>query len=213
MIIRFEENLNHETDTSLKNFINSRVYRHMEKYIGGDYLLTDDKAPVELLGMWAIDDLIKNSDEAHNESILQQHWDWFTNTMYSRLEEGGKIIVVMTRWATTDFAGRILAHFGDAVEHINIPAVQPDGSMLCDEILSKERTQTLVTPRQVAMFLSCKLTTRSLVEIGRSFGKTHATVYHGAQTIQKRIDVESDLRKTVENITSQLGRNPSELTK
>ena len=82
-----------------------------------------------------------------------------------------------------------------------------------DEILSKERTQTLVTPRQVAMFLSCKLTTRSLVEIGRSFGKTHATVYHGAQTIQKRIDVEEELRKTVENITSQLGRNPSELTK
>lgn len=60
------------------------------------------------------------------------------NTMLSRLEEGGKIIVVMTRWATTDFAGRILAHFGDAVEHINIPAVQPDGSMLCDEILSRE---------------------------------------------------------------------------
>ena len=82
-----------------------------------------------------------------------------------------------------------------------------------EDILSKERTQTLVTPRQVAMFLSCKLTTRSLQEIGRSFGKTHATVYHGAQTIQKRIDVESELRKTVENITSQLGRNPSELTK
>ena len=82
-----------------------------------------------------------------------------------------------------------------------------------EDILSKERTQTLVTPRQVAMFLSCKLTTRSLQEIGRSFGKTHATVYHGAQTIQKRIDVESELQKTVENITSQLGRNPSELTK
>lgn len=82
-----------------------------------------------------------------------------------------------------------------------------------EDILSKERTQTLVTPRQVAMFLSCKLTTRSLQEIGRSFGKTHATVYHGAQTIQKRIDVESELQKMVENITSQLGRNPSELTK
>jgi len=57
------------------------------------------------------------------------------------------------------------------------------------DILSSQRTQTLVTPRQVAMYLSYKLTTRSLVEIGRSFGKTHATVYHGAQTIQNRIDV------------------------
>ena len=34
-----------------------------------------------------------------------------------------------------------------------------------------------------------------------------------SQTIQKRIDVESELRTTVENITSQLGRHPSELTK
>ena len=81
------------------------------------------------------------------------------------------------------------------------------------DILSPQRTQTLVTPRQVAMFLSYKLTTRSLTEIGRSFGKTHATVYHGAQTIQTRIDVEDELRKTVETITSQLGRNPSELAK
>ena len=81
------------------------------------------------------------------------------------------------------------------------------------DILSSQRTQTLVTPRQVAMYLSYKLSTRSLQEIGRSFGKTHATVYHGAQTIQKRIDVESDLKKNVENITSQLGRNPSELYK
>lgn len=81
------------------------------------------------------------------------------------------------------------------------------------DIVSPQRTQTLVTPRQVAMYLSYKLSTRSLQEIGRSFGKTHATVYHGAQTIQKRIDVETELKKTVENITSQLGRNPSELYK
>ena len=82
-----------------------------------------------------------------------------------------------------------------------------------EDIMSSKRTQTLVTPRQVAMFLSCKLTARSLTEIGSSFEKTHATVYHGAQTIQKRLDVEADLRKQVENLTSQLGRNPSDLFK
>jgi len=81
-----------------------------------------------------------------------------------------------------------------------------------DDILSKERTQTLVTPRQVAMFLSCKLTTKSLPEIGISFKKTHATVYHGAQTIQKRLDVELELKKTVEEIISRLGRKMSDIT-
>lgn len=80
-----------------------------------------------------------------------------------------------------------------------------------EDILSPCRTQTLVTPRQVAMFLSCKLTTKSLPEIGRSFDKSHATVHHGAQTIQKRLDVESDLKKSVEEIVSRLGRKFSDL--
>ena len=81
-----------------------------------------------------------------------------------------------------------------------------------EDVLSKERTQTLVTPRQVAMFLSRKLTTKSLPEIADSFKKTHATVHHGNQTIQKRLDVEADLRRSVEEITSQLGRKLSDLS-
>ncbi|MBQ3113712.1 MAG: phage terminase large subunit [Phascolarctobacterium sp.] len=86
-----------------------------------------------------IDDLIKNAEEAYNETVKSKHWDWFTNTMLSRLEEGGKIVIVMTRWASDDLAGRALEHYGkENVLHINIPAVQEDGSMLCDEILSAE---------------------------------------------------------------------------
>lgn len=81
-----------------------------------------------------------------------------------------------------------------------------------EDILKKERTQTLVTPRQVAMFLSRKLTTKSLPEIADSFKKTHATVHHGTQTIQKRLDVELDLRRAVEDITSKLGRKLSDLS-
>jgi predicted phage terminase large subunit-like protein len=88
-----------------------------------------------------IDDLIKNSEEAYNENILEKHWDWFTNTMLSRLEEGGKIIIIMTRWATKDLAGRALEHFREEKKkcrHVTMKAVQNDGSMLCDEILSRE---------------------------------------------------------------------------
>lgn len=87
-----------------------------------------------------IDDLIKNSLEAYNEMVLEKHWDWFTNTMLSRLEEGGKIIIIMTRWATGDLAGRALAHFkseGKRMRHINLKALQDDGTMLCDEVLSR----------------------------------------------------------------------------
>lgn len=88
-----------------------------------------------------IDDLIKNAEEAYNESVLEKHWNWFTNTMLSRLEEGGKIIIIMTRWATGDLAGRALEHFKEEkkkVRHISMKALQDDGTMLCEEILSRE---------------------------------------------------------------------------
>lgn len=87
-----------------------------------------------------IDDLIKNAAEAYNADVLAKHWDWFTNTMLSRLEEGGKIIIIMTRWHNDDLAGKALAHYtetGAKVRHISYKALQEDGSMLCDEILSK----------------------------------------------------------------------------
>ena len=88
-----------------------------------------------------IDDLIKNAEEAYNENTLEKHWEWFTNTMLSRLEEGGKIIIIMTRWHTLDLAGRALEHFREEKKkcrHVTMKAVQDDGSMLCPEILSRE---------------------------------------------------------------------------
>lgn len=83
-----------------------------------------------------IDDIIKNAEEAYNENTKAKHWDWFTNTMLSRLEEGGKIIIIMTRWASDDLAGRAIEHFGDKAKIINMKALQDDGSMLCDDVLS-----------------------------------------------------------------------------
>lgn len=84
-----------------------------------------------------IDDLIKSAAEAYNENTLQGQVEWFNNTMLSRTEKGFKIIIIMTRWASMDLAGFILQNF-DNVIHINYKAVQDDGSMLCDDILSKE---------------------------------------------------------------------------
>lgn len=85
-----------------------------------------------------IDDLIKNSEEAYNENTLDKHWEWFNNTMLSRLEGDWKVVIIMTRWAERDLAGRIIETFGDLVQLITYSAVQPDGTMLCDDILSKK---------------------------------------------------------------------------
>lgn len=88
-----------------------------------------------------IDDLIKNDAEAFNAMTLEKHWNWFVNTMLSRLEKNGKIIIIMTRWHTNDLAGRALKELpklGFNVKHVNMKAVQDDGTMLCDDILSKK---------------------------------------------------------------------------
>jgi predicted phage terminase large subunit-like protein len=84
-----------------------------------------------------IDDIIKNAEEAYNENVKRKHWEWFTNTMLSRLEEGGRVIIIMTRWATDDLAGRVIQYFGKNARVITMKAMQDDGSMLCDEILSR----------------------------------------------------------------------------
>nr|DAN12497.1 MAG TPA: Terminase [Caudoviricetes sp.] len=87
-----------------------------------------------------IDDLIKNAEEAYNANVLDKHWEWYSQTMLSRLEEGGKIIIIMTRWVSGDLAGRAIEHYkaeGKKIKHIKMKAVQDDkGTMLCDEILS-----------------------------------------------------------------------------
>ena len=92
-----------------------------------------------------VDDIVKNAEEAYNANVKEQHWEWFTNTMLSRLEEDGKIILIMTRWASDDLAGRAIEHFKHDTKFkpkvITMKALQDDGSMLCDEVLSYDSYQ------------------------------------------------------------------------
>lgn len=100
-----------------------------------------------------IDDLIKNAEEANNAIVKQKHWDWFTNTMLSRLEDKGKIIVIMTRWATDDLAGRLLKEFDEnKAEYISFSACN-NGKMLCNEILDYNEylaKKKLISPEIIA---------------------------------------------------------------
>ena len=85
-----------------------------------------------------IDDPIKNKEEAVNERVKDAHWDWYKNTFLSRMVEGAIQIIIMTRWATDDLAGRIIAEFPDKCYVLEMPVVNELGEPLCDEILSLE---------------------------------------------------------------------------
>lgn len=104
-----------------------------------NYLATSPSGTATGFGcdILCIDDVLKSAEEAYNATKLQSLIDWFNNTMLSRTENGFKMIIIMTRWSTEDLAGYVLKNFNKVV-HINYKAVQDDGSMLCDEILSKQ---------------------------------------------------------------------------
>jgi hypothetical protein len=56
-----------------------------------------------------IDDPVKSRDEAESLAYRDRVWEWYTDDLYTRLEPGGSIILIMTRWHDDDLAGRILA--------------------------------------------------------------------------------------------------------
>lgn len=54
-----------------------------------------------------VDDPVKNAEEALSPIVRQNHWEWFTSTLWSRREPLCVIVIVMTRWHEDDLAGRL----------------------------------------------------------------------------------------------------------
>jgi predicted phage terminase large subunit-like protein len=113
------------------------------------YLATSPGGTVTGFGatVMILDDIVKNADEAMNETVLENHWTWFTNTMLSRLEKNGKLVIIATRWNTKDLSGRAIEHY----KSINMPckvilkrALQDDGTMLCDGVLDRAAYDLIV---------------------------------------------------------------------
>jgi len=76
-------------------------------------------------------------------------------------------------------------------------------SISLEEMLSQRRSRPLARPRQIAMYLAKKLTTRSLPEIGRKFAnRDHTTVIHAVKTVEKLCQNNEEIRKNVEDIKS-----------
>ena len=73
------------------------------------------------------------------------------------------------------------------------------------EMLSQRRSRPLARPRQIAMYLAKKLTTRSLPEIGRRFAnRDHTTVIHAVKTITRLSEKDLEMKKNIEQIKDLL---------
>ncbi len=80
-------------------------------------------------------------------------------------------------------------------------------SMTMAELCSERRTQAIVFPRQVAMYLSRELTDMSLPRIGQLFGgRDHTTIHYGHDKIAKKIKQDRALYNLVQELTATIRR-------
>mgnify|MGYP001448059713 CR=1 FL=1 len=73
------------------------------------------------------------------------------------------------------------------------------------DMLSQRRSRPLARPRQIAMYLAKKMTSRSLPEIGRRFAnRDHTTVIHAVKTIVRLSEQDDEMKKNINQIKSLL---------
>ena len=74
-----------------------------------------------------------------------------------------------------------------------------------EDLKSQRRTRNVAYPRQIAMYLSRKLTDMSLPKIGEEFGgRDHTTVIHAYEKISEALNNDQSLEHTIDDITKKL---------
>jgi len=77
-----------------------------------------------------IDDPVKNRAEAESETYRDRTWEAFTSDLYTRLEPGGAIVIMSTRWHMDDLTGRALQMDGEDWKRLRFPALAEDDDPL-----------------------------------------------------------------------------------
>jgi chromosomal replication initiator protein len=77
------------------------------------------------------------------------------------------------------------------------------------ELTGDRRSQSIVYPRQVAMYLCRELTDSSLPKIGKEFGgRDHTTVIHATSKIAKLIQEDRSVYNLVQELTARIKQGP-----
>tara|TARA_R100000655_G_scaffold51287_2_gene88948 strand:- start:4861 stop:6333 length:1473 start_codon:yes stop_codon:yes gene_type:complete len=129
-------------DTKLKE--DNKGAGRWQTQAGGEYFAAGVGAAVTGRGadLFVIDDPHSEQD-ALSESAFDHAYEWYTSGPRQRLQPGGSIIIVMTRWGKKDLTGRLLAAQGsdimsDQWEVVEFPAILPSGSALWPEFWEKD---------------------------------------------------------------------------
>ena len=99
----------------------------------------------------------------------------------------------------------------EASQKVTIDSIQRTVAEYFDlrvaDMTGRRRPKNIAQARQVAMYLSRKMTKNSLMEIGEAFGgRDHGTIIHAVKKVTIQVADEPDIRDAVDHLSSRLNR-------
>ena len=129
-------------DVDLK--ADSKAAGRWETGQGGEYYAAGVGGAITGRGadLLIIDDPHSEQD-ALSETAMENAYEWYTSGPRQRLQPGGSIVVVMTRWSLKDLTGKLIRAqasdvMSDQWDIVEFPAILPSGNLLWPEFWKKE---------------------------------------------------------------------------
>jgi chromosomal replication initiator protein len=165
--------------------------------------------------------ILKKKADVENLNIANDVMGYIATKIKSNIRElEGALIRIIAyssltnREVTVDLATEALKDIISKKQgkHVTIDIIQDVVSsyfnLRIEDLKSQRRTRNVVYPRQIAMYLSRKLTDMSLPKIGEEFGgRDHTTVIHAYEKISDNLKVDDSLQQTVNDLTKKLTQN------
>ena len=85
-----------------------------------------------------------------------------------------------------------------------IKAVAKYYGVTYEDITGKDRSQKIIEPRKIAMYMVRTMTQQSLLKIGKVFNKDHSTVKHSIDTLEEQLKDDSALREKIQDVKNSV---------
>ena len=165
--------------------------------------------------------ILKKKADVENLNVANEVMGYIATKIKSNIRElEGALIRIIAyssltnREVTVDLASEALKDIISKKQgkHITIDIIQDVVSsyfnLRVEDLKSQRRTRNVAYPRQIAMYLSRKLTDMSLPKIGEEFGgRDHTTVIHDYEKISENLKTDDSLQHTINDITKKLTQN------
>ena len=165
--------------------------------------------------------ILKKKADVENLSVANEVMVYIATKIKSNIRElDGALTRIIAyssltnRSITVDLASEALKDIISKKQgkHVTIEIIQDIVAsyfnLRIEDLKSQRRTRNVSYPRQIAMYLSRKLTDMSLPKIGEEFGgRDHTTVIHAYEKISDNLNRDESLQHTIEELTKKITQN------